>query len=96
MKPKTIPIFLVFFSMGFGDAVGTLVGFVTKVYNLSPAVAGLLPFFGFLAFWLFSVPLGIFAFITYLAGSLTRPADCSRHRQIEEDWPWISSTINEW
>ncbi len=61
MKFKTIPIFLAFFIMGFGDAVGTLVGFVTKEYNLSPAVAGLLPFFGFLAFGLFSVPLGILA-----------------------------------
>ena len=61
MKLKTIPIFLVFFIMGFGDAVGTLVGFVTKEFNLSPAVAGLLPFFGFLAFGLFSVPLGIMA-----------------------------------
>ncbi len=61
MKLRTIPIFLVFFIMGFGDAVGTLVGFVTKEFNLSPAVAGLLPFFGFLAFGLFSVPLGILA-----------------------------------
>ncbi len=61
MKLRTIPIFLVFFIMGFGDAVGTLVGFVTREFNLSPAVAGLLPFFGFLAFGLFSVPLGILA-----------------------------------
>jgi FHS family L-fucose permease-like MFS transporter len=61
MKFKTIPVFLVFFIMGFGDAVGTLVGFVTKEFNLSPAVAGLLPFFGFLAFGLFSVPFGVLA-----------------------------------
>ncbi|HEX2962451.1 MAG: sugar MFS transporter [Ignavibacteria bacterium] len=59
MKLKTLPIFLVFFIMGFGDAVGALVGFVTKEFSLAPAVAGLLPFFGFLAFGLFSVPLGI-------------------------------------
>ncbi|MGB2870162.1 MAG: MFS transporter [Bacteroidota bacterium] len=59
MKLKTIPIFLVFFIMGFGDAVGTLVGFVTKEFNLSPGVAGLLPFFGFIAFGLFSVPFGV-------------------------------------
>ncbi|MGE5432190.1 MAG: MFS transporter [Syntrophomonadaceae bacterium] len=61
MKLRTLPIFLVFFIMGFGDAVGALVGFVTKEFSLAPAVAGLLPFFGFLAFGLFSVPLGILA-----------------------------------
>ena len=61
MKLKTLPIFLVFFIMGFGDAVGTLVGFVTKEFNLSPGVAGLLPFFGFVAFGLFSVPFGVLA-----------------------------------
>ncbi|MFC1530437.1 sugar MFS transporter [Gemmatimonadota bacterium] len=56
---KTIPIFIVFFIMGFGDAVGTLVGFVQEEFSISPFMAGLLPFFGFLAFGLFSVPFGI-------------------------------------
>ncbi|MFC1500529.1 sugar MFS transporter [Candidatus Zixiibacteriota bacterium] len=56
---KTLPIFVVFFIMGFGDAVGTLVGFVQEEFSISPALAGLLPFFGFLAFGLFSVPFGI-------------------------------------
>ncbi len=56
---RTVPIFVVFFIMGFGDAVGTLVGFVQSEFNISPAMAGLLPFFGFLAFGLFSVPFGI-------------------------------------
>ncbi len=56
---KTIPIFLAFFVMGFGDAVGTLVGFVTREYDLTPSLAGLLPFFGLLAFGLFSVPIGV-------------------------------------
>ncbi len=58
---RTIPIFLAFFVMGFGDAVGTLVGFVTREYNLTPSLAGLLPFFGLLAFGLFSVPIGVLA-----------------------------------
>jgi len=56
---KTVPIFVVFFIMGFGDAVGTLVGFVQEEFSLSPFMAGLLPFFGFLAFGIFSVPFGI-------------------------------------
>lgn len=60
MKYKGIfPMFLVFFVMGFGDAVGTLVGFVTKEFNLPLSLAGLLPFFGLLAFGLFSVPIGV-------------------------------------
>lgn len=52
-------MFLVFFVMGFGDAVGTLVGFVTKEFDLPLSLAGLLPFFGLLAFGLFSVPIGV-------------------------------------
>ena len=54
MKFKTLPIFAAFFIMGFGDAVGALVGFVQEEFSISPALAGLLPFFGFLAFGLLS------------------------------------------
>lgn len=61
MKLKTLSIFLVFFVMGFGDAIGTLVGFVTREFDLSNSLAGLLPFFGLIAFGLFSVPIGILA-----------------------------------
>ena len=60
MRYKSIfPMFLVFFVMGFGDAVGTLVGFVTKEFDIPLSLAGLLPFFGLLAFGLFSVPIGV-------------------------------------
>ena len=59
MKLRTLPIFLVFFVMGFGDVVGTLVGFVTKEFNLSSSLAGLLPFAGLIPFGLFAVPIGI-------------------------------------
>jgi len=47
--------------MGFVDAVGTLVGFAEKQFHLSGAQAGLLPFFGFIAFAIFSVPAGVIA-----------------------------------
>ena len=57
----TLPIFLAFFVMGFVDAVGTLVGFAKTEFRLSGAEAGLLPFFGFVAFALFSVPAGVLA-----------------------------------
>jgi FHS family L-fucose permease-like MFS transporter len=61
MKLKTLPIFLAFFIMGFGDAVGTLVAFAVREFNISKAAAGLLPFFGFVAYALFSVPAGVLA-----------------------------------
>jgi len=56
---RTTPIFFAFFVMGFVDAVGTLVGFAKEEYQLSGFMAGLLPFFGFIAFALFSVPGGV-------------------------------------
>jgi len=59
MKMRTLPIFFAFFVMGFVDAVGTLVGFAKDEYHLSGFMAGLLPFFGFIAFALFSVPGGV-------------------------------------
>ncbi|HYX21525.1 MAG TPA: MFS transporter, partial [Thermoanaerobaculia bacterium] len=58
---RALPIFLAFFVMGFVDAVGTLVGFAKTEFRLSGAEAGLLPFFGFVAFALFSVPAGVVA-----------------------------------
>ncbi len=59
MKLRTMPIFFAFFVMGFVDAVGTLVGFAKEEYQLSGFMAGLLPFFGFIAFAIFSVPGGV-------------------------------------
>jgi FHS family L-fucose permease-like MFS transporter len=61
LRFRTLPIFLCFFVMGFVDAVGTLVGFAEKEFRLSGAQAGLLPFFGFIAFALLSVPAGVVA-----------------------------------
>ena len=60
-RTRTLPIFLAFFVMGFVDAVGTLVGFAKTEFRLTGAEAGLLPFFGFVAFALFSVPAGVLA-----------------------------------
>jgi len=59
MRLRTLPVFFAFFVMGFVDAVGTLVGFAREEYQLSGFMAGLLPFFGFIAFALFSVPGGV-------------------------------------
>lgn len=60
MNKKTIPIFLAFLCMGFGDAVGPFVGFAKEQFQLSNFVATLIPFTGFMMFGLLSVPMGIF------------------------------------
>ena len=61
MNPRTLPIFLCFFLMGFVDAMGPLAGTIQKQYALSGFMAGLLPAFAFVAFAVFSVPGGILA-----------------------------------
>ena len=60
MRMKTLPIFLVFLCMGFGDAVGPFVGLAKETFKLSNTMAQLIPFTGFLMFGLFSIPMGIF------------------------------------
>jgi|SRR5208283_3803991 len=60
MKIRTLPIFLAFVAMGFGDAVGPFVGLAKDQFHLSNAVASLIPFVGFSMFGLLSVPMGVF------------------------------------
>jgi MFS transporter, FHS family, L-fucose permease len=91
---RTLPIFLAFFVMGFVDAVGTLVGFAKTEFQLSGAEAGLLPFFGFVAFALFSVPAGVLAdrqgkrfllllsLVVVLAGQLVASASVSSYGRL--------------
>ncbi len=56
---KTLPVFLVFLAMGFGDVVGPMVSLAKDTFALSNFMAQLLPFSGFLLFGLLSVPMGI-------------------------------------
>lgn len=60
MRKKTLPIFLVFLCMGFGDVVGPLVGLAKNTFQLSYTMAQLIPFVGFIMFGLLSVPIGIY------------------------------------
>ncbi|MCD4697639.1 MAG: MFS transporter [Bacteroidales bacterium] len=57
---SSLPIFLAFLCMGFGDAVGPFVGLAKSEFNLSNTFAQLIPFTGFLMFGLLSVPMGIY------------------------------------
>lgn len=60
MKIKTIPIFLVFLCMGFGDVVGPLVGLTKHTFQLSNTMAQLIPFVGFIMFGILSIPMGLY------------------------------------
>lgn len=60
MRIKTIPIFLAFLCMGFGDVVGPLTSQLQNEYQLSNFLAGLVTFMGFIMFGLLSIPLGIY------------------------------------
>ncbi len=60
MKLKTLPIFLAFLCMGFGDAVNTFVGVAKSHFSLSAFEASFIASAGFIMFGLLSVPMGIF------------------------------------
>ncbi|MGD1007069.1 MAG: MFS transporter [Ignavibacteriaceae bacterium] len=60
MKIKTFPIFLVFLAMGFGDAVGPLVGLAKDTFQISYTMAQLIPFAGYIMFGVLSIPMGIY------------------------------------
>lgn len=59
MRRQTFAVFLAFLAMGFGDAVGPFVGLAKNEFQLSNAVASLIPFVGFSMFGLLSVPVGL-------------------------------------
>ena len=59
-KVNTLPIFLAFLCMGFGDVVGPMVSLAKETFELTNFAATLLPFSGFLMFGLLSIPMGIY------------------------------------
>jgi fucose permease len=59
MKIRTLPVFLAFLAMGFGDAVGPFVSLAKGEFQLSNAVASLIPFVGFSMFGQLSIPVGL-------------------------------------
>ena len=60
MRLRTLPIFLAFLAMGFADAVGPFVSLAKNEFQLTNAVASLIPFVGFVMFGLLSIPMGVF------------------------------------
>ncbi|HNV81282.1 MAG TPA: MFS transporter [Tenuifilaceae bacterium] len=59
-RNKTLPIFLTFLAMGFGDVVGPLVSLVKESFEVSNFVASLMTTSGFIMFGILSIPLGVF------------------------------------
>jgi len=57
---KSLPVFLAFICMGFGDAIGPFVGLAKDEFQLTDFVAGFVTFAGFIMFGILSVPMGIY------------------------------------
>lgn len=57
---KTVPVFLAFLAMGFGDAAGPFVSLAKQQFSLSNFTAQLIAFVGFIMFGILSVPIGVF------------------------------------
>jgi len=55
----SLPVFLAFLCMGFGDVVGPLTGLIKQEFQLSNLLAQMIPFMGFLMFGLLSIPIGV-------------------------------------
>jgi MFS transporter, FHS family, L-fucose permease len=56
---KTYPVYLIFLSMGMIDAVGPMVSLAKESFNISIAMATLLPLLGYLMYGLLSIPIGL-------------------------------------
>ncbi|MFC2090350.1 sugar MFS transporter [Bacteroidota bacterium] len=57
---ESIPIFLAFFVMGFGDVSGPLTSQLQNDFELSNFQAGLVTFMAFIMFGLLSIPMGLY------------------------------------
>lgn len=57
---KSLPIFLAFLCMGFGDAVGPFVGLAKEHFEISTFMATLIQFIGFTMFLILSIPMGVY------------------------------------
>lgn len=75
MSRKTVPVFLIFLVMGFGDLIGPLVSLVKQKLSLTQFEASFIAFAGFIMFGTLSIPTGYFQHrfgkrVTVIAGLL--------------------------
>ena len=59
MKLKTLPIFLIFISMGMIDSAGPMVSLAQGSFKISNTMASLLPMLAYIMYGLLSVPVGL-------------------------------------
>ncbi len=59
MIKKTLPVYLIFLSMGMIDAVGPMVSLAKESFNISITMATLLPLLGYIMYGLLSIPIGL-------------------------------------
>lgn len=59
MIKKTLPVYLIFLSMGMIDAVGPMVSLARGSFIISITMATLLPFLGYLMYGMLSIPIGV-------------------------------------
>jgi MFS transporter, FHS family, L-fucose permease len=59
MRKKTIPIYMIFLSMGMIDAVGPMVSLARDSFKISITMATFLPLLGYIMYGLLSVPVGL-------------------------------------
>ena len=56
---RIYPVYLIFLSMGMIDAVGPMVSLAKESFNISIAMATMLPLLGYLMYGLLSIPIGL-------------------------------------
>ena len=59
MKLRTLPIFLIFISMGMIDSAGPMVSLAQGSFKISNTMASLLPMLAYIMYGLLSVPIGL-------------------------------------
>lgn len=59
VKIRTLPIYLIFMSMGMIDSTGPMVSLAKESFNISNTMASLLPMLGYIMYGLLSVPIGL-------------------------------------
>ncbi len=59
MNKRTLPIFLIFISMGMIDSAGPMVSLAQGSFNISTTMASLLPLLAYIMYGLLSVPVGL-------------------------------------
>ncbi|MBN8860040.1 MAG: MFS transporter [Sphingobacteriales bacterium] len=59
MKIRTLPVYMIFLTMGLIDSVGPMVSLAKESFKISTTIASLLPMLGYMMYGLLSIPTGL-------------------------------------